>query len=128
MKVSKQSVKKAFGRAAPSYDHAAVVQTEILRRILDKLNVLQPQAANILDLGSGTGLAAQRLQARYGQENYFALDMALPMLRYARRKHTHLSVCADIENLPLQNSCLAIVFSASTLQWSNDLASTLTEV
>lgn len=128
MRVSKQSVKKAFSKAAPSYDHAAVVQTEILKRILDRLNVLQPQAANILDLGSGTGLAAQSLQARYGQENYFALDMALPMLRYAGRKQAHLSVCADIENLPFQNSCLAVVFSASTLQWSSDVAATLTEV
>ena len=67
MKVSKQSVKKAFGNAADSYDQAAVIQSEILERVLDRLNILQPQASNILDLGSGTGLATQRLQNLYGK-------------------------------------------------------------
>lgn len=128
MKVSKQSVKKAFGNAADSYDQAAVIQSEVLERVLDKLSVLQPQASSILDLGSGTGLATERLQNLYGQENYIGLDIALPMLSYAQSKQMQLSVCADAESLPFQDKSLEVIFSASTLQWSNDIVATLMEV
>ena len=131
MRVSKKHVCQAFGKAAKTYNEAAVVQSEILKRLLSRLSLLQPESEMLLDLGSGTGLARSAIQEMYGCSAYIALDMANPMLQYACRednkKLLYKAVCADMEILPFKNDVVETIFSASSLQWCNDIQATFQE-
>jgi malonyl-CoA O-methyltransferase len=131
MKVSRDQVKSAFAKAAVSYNEAAVVQKEILLRLVEKSKVLQQNQVDfLLDLGSGTGLASECLREHYGSNSYYALDFALPMLAWARNEfktNYQYAVCGDVESLPFQDNSLDIIFSASTLQWCNDIGAAFQE-
>ena len=83
MKVSKKDVQASFSGAAVSYDQAAVVQNEILERLLERLDILHNGGMPLLDLGSGTGLAARRLAASVDLQDYVAVDISEKMLTYA---------------------------------------------
>lgn len=128
---SREKVKRAFSKSARSYNDAAVLQKEILFRLIDKLNVLQPELVKrLLDVGSGTGLACERLVNMYGSESYFACDFAMPMLELAQQENKLINqhaVCGDVQALPYKESVFDIVFSASTYQWCNDIGSVFSD-
>ncbi len=124
--INKQNVKTAFGNAVSTYDESAVVQGEILKRLLLKLKSLTVKVDALLDLGSGTGSAQTELQYLFGRDNYYSLDIALPMLQFAKKNaqpELNTAVCGDAEALPYKADVFDLVFSASTLQWCNDIAS-----
>ena len=124
--INKQNVKTAFGNAVSTYDESAIVQSEILKRLIFKLKSISVKVDALLDLGSGTGSAQSELQHLYGNDNYYSLDIALPMLQFAIKNskfELHTSVCGDAEALPYKANVFDLVFSASTLQWCNDIAS-----
>jgi len=131
MKVSRDKVKTSFSKAATSYNHAAVVQKEILARLLEKLKLLRQDRVDVLlDVGSGTGLASESLREHYGDSAYFAMDFALPMLAWAKKEsqvNNQYAVCGDVELLPFQDKSLDIIFSASTFQWCNDIGAAFQE-
>lgn len=124
MLIDKNKVKTTFGKAAPKYDAAAVVQKEILVRLLEKLETLSVKSGNVLDIGSGTGLVSDRLMAMLDADSLISMDLALPMLQYSQQRGTDSSsvyVCADAESLPFIENSFDVIFSASTLQWCNDI-------
>ena len=131
MKVSRDQVRISFAKAATSYNDAAVVQKEILIRLLDKLKALQQDQVDVLlDVGSGTGLASELLREHYGNNSYYAIDFALPMLAWAKNENKvnyQYAVCGEVESLPFQDNSLDIIFSASTLQWCNDVGAAFQE-
>ena len=129
MKVSKKDVQASFSNAAASYDQAAVVQNEILERLLERLEVLDHSLTPLLDLGSGTGLAARRLAVNTGWQEHIAVDISEKMLAYARNKlGKYNCVCADAESLPFTENSFGTVVSASTLQWCNDVEQSFADV
>ena len=128
-RIDKKRVRASFGRAAASYDDAAVMQREVFERMFDRLDLMKLEPNAILDVGCGTGLGTLRLAERYKESNILALDIALPMLqlavarrswwtRLARRRQAF--VCGDLETLPLQEGCLDMVWSNLAMQWCND--------
>lgn len=132
--IDKREVRRAFSKAAGTYDAAAVMQHEVCVRMLEKLEVIRVQPARLLDVGSGTGWGTRQLAARYPQAEVAALDIALGMLQHARgtagwwrklfsgrREHF---LCADVEALPLAANSMDMVWSNLALQWSNDLPAT----
>ncbi|HEU4653228.1 MAG TPA: hypothetical protein VFS47_04540, partial [Steroidobacteraceae bacterium] len=58
-------VRRAFDRAARTYDRAAAVQGEIRSRLLERLDLIRLQPKTVLDLGAGTGTGARALKDRY---------------------------------------------------------------
>jgi malonyl-CoA O-methyltransferase len=132
--VDKKQVRRAFSRAAPGYDAAAVVQREVCRRMLERLDYVRLQPTRILDAGCGTGWGARQLSERYSGAHVVALDIAIGMLAQSSAqsgwwqklfgsRHSHL--CADVEALPLAANSVEMVWSNLTLQWCNDLPATL---
>ena len=55
--INKQKIRRAFDRAANSYDDAAVLQKEVCSRLLEKLEYITLSPQMILDAGVGTGEA-----------------------------------------------------------------------
>ena len=145
--VDPRAVRRSFGRAAATYDGAAVLQREVGARLAERLDVVKLVPATILDAGSGTGEAIGELSARYPSARVVALDAALPMLQQARVRSTRgrslltrllgplgrggasapAFVCADATSLPLSGVCVELVWSNLMLQWVNDLPRALAE-
>jgi len=130
--IDKQRARRAFSRAADTYDRAAVLQREIGDRMLERLDYVKLRPEVVLDAGCGTGTATDALARRYRGARILALDFALPMLRHARRRGPWLRkpgcICGDIEHLPLRQASVDLVFSNAALQWSNDLARVFEEL
>ena len=128
----KAAVRRSFGRAAASYDVAAVLQHEVCKRMNERLDLIKHQPALLLDAGCGTGNALPLLRARYPKARLMACDIALTMLQKARERaptpwlkfflnQKVMEVCGDIEALPLATASVDLVWSNLALQWVNDL-------
>lgn len=130
-RLDKQAVRKSFNRGADQYDHYAVLQAEVLSRLLERLDYIRLDPRQIVDIGCGTGKAIKPLQKRYRKANLLAIDIADQMLAQARRQFGVLSrkwlVNADMDNLPLVDDCMDLIFSSLALQWSNDLEQSFCE-
>ena len=137
--IDKRRVRKAFERAAPHYDEAAVLQREVCDRMLSRLDYIKYVPDVILDAGSGTGYGTRNLLMRYPSAKMLAIDIATSMHLQARPpvswwkqltargNQTHY-VGGDIEQMPFKDACAGLVWSNLTLQWCNDLKQTITEI
>lgn len=135
--LDKRRARRAFERAAATYDAAAVLQNEVCRRMLARLDYIRIAPSLILDAGTGTGNAVAGLLARYPGARVVALDVALAMARRARARRpwwrralgdTRLAaVCGDIERLPLAAGRAQLAWSSLALQWIADPRRAFTE-
>lgn len=133
----KRLVRRAFDRAAQSYDSAAVLQREVGERMLSRLDYVKISPKTILDAGSGTGKGRRDLGRIYPDAAIVELDLSLAMLLKARPEvpwwkkpflEAAPQVCGDIENLPLKSSSVDMVWSNLALQWCSDLNAALSEI
>jgi malonyl-CoA O-methyltransferase len=117
-------VRRSFGRAATTYDAAAVLQARVRAELLERLDLVRLKPALVLDLGAGPGQATIELKQRYRSSQVVALDLAEGMLWEARRRQTLLRrfqcVCADAAALPVRDGTADLVFSNLMLQWCNE--------
>ena len=124
-------VRHAFGRAAATYETHAVLQAEVGARLIERLEGVELEPTRVLDAGSGPGLGASALAARFSKADVIALDLALPMLRaatrHAGRQRAFSRVCADVQALPLPDASFDLVHSNLCLQWCDDPGLALSE-
>lgn len=129
--IDKRAVRRAFNKAAATYDDVAVLQREVASRLLERLDLVKLEPHWILDAGSGTGYCSRALNKRYPKARVLAFDLADAMLRRARKAKGWFArqhfVCGDLESLPFQDARFDLVFSSLSLQWCNDLDRTLAE-
>lgn len=122
MSLDKGKARRSFGRAAKAYDEVAVLQHEIGRRMVERLDYIRLEPRRILDIGCGTGVGTEALLRRYPKAEVIALDFALPMLALARRRGRWLRrprcVCGDLDHLPFAADSVDLVFANASLQWS----------
>jgi malonyl-CoA O-methyltransferase len=130
--IDKRAARRAFERAAASYDEAAVLQREIGSRMLERLDYVRLKPQTVLDLGCGTGQGIDALAKRWRKSKIIALDLAESMLQRARRRGAWLNrpwpLCADLEALPLADDSIDLVISNASLQWAGDLPRAFTEL
>ncbi len=142
-----RAVRRAFARAAATYDGAAVLQKEIGARMAGRLDVVRLAPRAVLDAGCGTGDALAELAARYPKARRVALDLAQPMLDVARARSRAGSsalgrllaplraqggglpgfVCGDLAAMPFVSAAFDLVWSNATLQWIDDLPMAIAE-
>ena len=126
-----QRVRNAFDKAVESYDEAAVLQKEVCKRLLEKLDAVRLAPKWVLDAGTGTGEAVKPLQKKYKKAEVVLFDLSEAMLQKAvkqgalfRKPH---QVCGNIESLPFSDQSFDLLFSNLAMQWCNDLGAALTE-
>jgi malonyl-CoA O-methyltransferase len=144
MDLDRAQVRRAFERAAVTYDEAAVLQREVGQRMAERLGFVRMQPVTILDAGCGTGAALGELHARYPDARLIGLDLAFNMTLAARdraaaaarsaqslvgrvlgtlapaRELRPWCICGDIVSLPLKPASIDLIWSNLTLQWIDD--------
>ena len=127
-----RAVRRAFERAAATYDGAAELQRETADELLERLAGVRVDPARVVDLGCGTGHATRALQRMYRKAQVIGVDFAPAMVartrggpRLARRP---LALCADVRRLPLADASVDIAFSNLTFQWVDDPVALFGEV
>jgi malonyl-CoA O-methyltransferase len=131
-RIDKAAMRRAFDRAASTYDLVAVLQREVADHMAQRLQYIKLEPAAVLDAGAGTGYGSRLLRERYPKTQLVALDIAMGMLKAARGvmpwwrgflpgRTRDTFVCADLEHLPLGDASVDMVWSNLSLQWCNDL-------
>ena len=116
--LNKKKVASVFGEAAERYDAAAVLQQEVARRLIGRLEFFKIKAEIIVDLGVGTGYFTRQLSQYYSAARIIGVDLAEGMLRYAQKQKSPADlVCADAQNLPFASKTIDLVFSNLMLIW-----------
>jgi len=114
-------VRRAFARAASTYERHDALQREVESRLLESLDYHEGKPQRVLDVGCGTGRGTALLKKRWREAEVIALDLSLPMLREARRHrgwfHPFERVCADGQALPFSDRSMDVVYSNLCLQW-----------
>jgi len=142
---TKQQVRDSFNKAAETYDAFAIVQREVCKRLLERLDYIKIEPKMILDIGAGTGQGNQGLARCYPDAQIIAMDLAENMLLINRAKTSlqpglaekvknlfnsrpaHQFVCADAEQLPFADASMDMVFSSLTIQWCSNLSKLFNE-
>lgn len=122
------ALRRAFERAAATYDTHAVLQREVGRRLLEHLEGIRIEPRLVLDLGCGTGASFAGLRQRFPGATLAGIDIAEAMARKAAARTPWWKralggdrpwlACADAEHLPLAPASTQLVFSNLMLQWS----------
>lgn len=132
MKFDPQQIRRAFSRAAPDYAATAVLQAEVRGRLFELLAYFERSPQRVIDLGCGPGHGSALLRQRWPKAELLALDLALPMLREAKRQigwwRRFERVCADARRLPLADASVDVIVSNLCFQWIEDLPALFNEL
>ncbi|MEF8834155.1 MAG: malonyl-ACP O-methyltransferase BioC [Halofilum sp. (in: g-proteobacteria)] len=129
-----RAVRRAFERAAATYDDAADLQRETADELLDRLAAVKIEPERVIDLGCGTGHALSGLQKLYRGAEVIGVDFSHAMASRARSRggarlrRRPLAICADMGCLPLADASVDVVFSSLALQWARDPVALFGEV
>lgn len=120
--LDRRALRRAFSAASQRYDQVAVLQGEVRRRLLERLELVKLAPAVVLDLGCGTAQASRALHQRYPHAQVIALDAAFGMVAAARQQQGlwrkgFTRLCADAYKLPFKSASIDLVFSNLMLQW-----------
>jgi malonyl-CoA O-methyltransferase len=123
----KRDARRAFERAAATFDASAVLQREVGRRLFEHLDPIRIEPRRIVDLGCGTGDAFAAMGQRFPRAELLGVDFSTAMLARARARSgwwrrafgpsSARLVCADAERIPLAHGTVDLLFSNLALQW-----------
>jgi malonyl-CoA O-methyltransferase len=115
MKISSE-----FSKHALEYDDYNVIQNMVIKKLLGKV---KEKPKNILDLGCGNGSLCKAIDWEY--EHFTGVDFAKGMLELHPKSKKIECINGDFNNETLFENLLTYiydyVFSASALQWAEDL-------
>lgn len=117
-------VRRAFSRAAATYERHDVLQQQVQAALIDRLSFYLGTPARVLDVGCGTGRGTALLKQRWPKAEVVAVDVALPMLRAARRhsrwRRGYARVCGDAMQLPFPDHTFDVVHANLLAPWCDD--------
>lgn len=127
-----RDVRRRFDRASADFHDADFVHRQTFAGLLDRLAPITAKPGVILDLGCAKGTGSRALASRYPGARVIAVDLSLPMLRFAKEKWWQRRrirpVQGDANALPLKSQGVDLAFANLLLPWINDLPACLTEV
>ncbi|HKI62231.1 MAG TPA: malonyl-ACP O-methyltransferase BioC [Mariprofundaceae bacterium] len=123
--IHQAGVRRAFSRAATSYDAHAVLQREIADRLLEHISFTRIEPRRILDVGCGTGYFTRLLRGKFTRAGITACDISESMLQQTRCNqprrwpwHGRSDHCAgDAAALPFRDGSFDLVTSNLAMQW-----------
>ncbi len=125
MKVSQE-----FSKYARSYKTYNIIQNKVIKHLLSKLSDLVHKPHNILDIGCGNGSLCEMIDWEY--EHFTGVDFAPGMLELHPKSEKIECIYGDFNNDTLFETLLTynydFIFSASALQWADDLQKVLANI
>lgn len=122
MKISSE-----FSKNALHYGSYNVVQNRVIKRLFEKLDY---QPKKILDLGCGSGAVCRKIDWQY--DSFTGVDFALGMLELHPKSNNIVCIYGDFNDVNLFENTLEEnyehIFSASALQWADDLERLFCEI
>jgi malonyl-CoA O-methyltransferase len=131
--LDQRQVRRNFARAASTYDQVAVLQREIGRRMLERLDYVRLEPQYVLDLGCGTGASLTALNERYPKASVIGVDLSEAMLRIGQKQRSRLRwllpflpgqrpalLAADAAALPFKPQSIGLLWSNLLLHWLDD--------
>lgn len=113
-------VSSEFSKYAKDYSSYNIIQNKVLEKLLLKVKDA-PQY--ILDLGCGNGGLCQKIEWKY--QSFVGVDFAPGMLELHPKSSTIKCIYGDFNDTELferlQKNSFDQIFSASALQWAQDL-------
>jgi SAM-dependent methyltransferase len=118
-------ISEEFDSRAGTYDESAMHRWQAEKAT----TVLQPEPGQrILDIASGTGLAARACETITGEpENIVGIDISLGMLKAARRQSSSHYLMADAERLPFANRVFDAIICVAAVPYLPDLAAAVVD-
>ncbi len=110
---------------AQEYDKAAVLEQEVGRRLLERLDFIKINPKILLDLGGGTGIFTQALQSKYPNATVLNLDLCEHMLEHTQYS---LSCCANMLSMPFKTHSVDLIFSNCVFHNAQDLNELFSEI
>jgi len=139
--VDTRQVRHNFTKAAANYNAVSLIQREIARRMLERLDFIRIQPQRILDLGCGTGFDLTALGERYPKAHVVGVDFCEAMLRAGLPERKHVRrvlpflksnksslICADITHLPLPCASADLAWSNLAIHWIDDIPRAINEM
>ena len=125
MPLEYEAIRKSFNAVAEQYEDNAILQKEVLFRLLERLEDekklnSQLKPLHVLDLGCGTGWAIPEIIKIFPDVKISAVDFSQAMLEEVTKSRNVKLLCADVHHLPLVDSSVDIIFSNMLLHWSNE--------
>ncbi len=124
--LDQRQLRRNFAGAAATYEQHDALQREVQTHLLERLTFYLETPQRVVDVGAGTGRGSALLKQRYPKAEVIAVDLALPMLRAAKRHSGWLKpfarVCAEASALPLPDHSVDVLYSNLCFQWVDDLA------
>ena len=109
-----------FSNQAIHYNTYNIIQNKVIQHLLKSV---QTQPKNILDLGCGNGSLCQQIEWDY--EHFTGVDFAKGMLELHPKSAKIECIYGDFNNQELFHNLYTnkydFIFSASALQWAEDL-------
>lgn len=125
MPLEYEAIRKSFNAVAKQYEDNAILQKEVLLRLIERLDdekkldaTLAP--AHIVDLGCGTGWAIPEILNLFPDCKLSTLDFSQTMLDEIPKNDSVKSILGDVHDLPFADNSVDIVFSNMLLHWSNE--------
>lgn len=121
MPLEYEAIRRSFNKAAAEYEDNAVLQKEIMLRMMDRLQIetgLKPK--HILDLGCGTGWAMPELLKLFPDSKITGIDFSEKMLSRVSESSQVKTILHDTHSLPLDDNSMDLVFSNMMLHWTNE--------
>lgn len=107
---------RALNRAVKTYDSSSVLQQEIGKHMIERLDWVLLKPNLILEIGCRTGYCTQLLEKRYPQATIVGVDLASAMLDQAQANSRCHFMLASPHALPFPDHSIDLIFSNFSLQ------------
>ena len=122
-------IEKTRKNIAEKYIDSAIVQKEIINRLMQRLSFFNLSQRKVIDIGSGVGLSTKKLIELHNKSDFYMLDSSLKSLEEnIIKKKNVFKVCADYTKIPYESNTFDFVFSSSALHWELDIHSSFKEI
>lgn len=130
--IDKSSAKESFSSAEKTYSENATLQQRVAASLIEKATRcgFKPQNADVIEIGSGTGLLTILYSNTLSNSNIRLIDLSNKLQTYASNGNQFSLEIEDAELKlrDIESESVDIVFSSSTIQWLHSPLKFLREI